>query len=75
MKLRNMGSNRTILSTGEKEIFFSYNTPVAAFIPGRGYVRTNKKFSVTTSKHINQYLSGRQAETVDQSFLETLAGE
>ena len=36
-------------------VMISYNTPVAAFIPGRGYVRTNCHHSPTTSRHINEW--------------------
>jgi hypothetical protein len=38
-----------------REVFQSYGTTVAAFIPGRGMVKTDKKFSVTTSRHVNEY--------------------
>jgi hypothetical protein len=37
-------------------VFFSYKTPVAAFIPGKGVIKTSKKWSVTTSKHVNSWL-------------------
>ena len=33
----------------------SYTTPVAAYIPGLGFLETEQKFSVTTSKHITQW--------------------
>ena len=37
---------------------FSYPTPVAAFVPGRGYLRTDRFYSSTTSKHINAWIIG-----------------
>lgn len=72
MKLNPIGSNRTVLSLDNgTEVFFSYKTPVAAFVPGKGYVRTDRKWSVTTSKHINAWLNG-PAETVPQAYLDSL---
>lgn len=37
------------------KFLLSYATPVAAYIPGIGFVETEQKFSVTTSKHITQW--------------------
>ena len=74
MKLHQIKANQTQLSMDNgTEVFFSYNTPVAAFIPGKGYVRTEKKWSTTTSKHINQWLDGFDATPVPQSELDALA--
>lgn len=57
MKIRPAGSNMTEveLTTGTT-VLFSYKTPVAAFVPGTGIVRTEKFFSQTTSKHINKWI-------------------
>ncbi len=56
MKLAQLGANRTLIEFANgMEVFFSYKTPVAAWIPGRGVVVTEKKWSVTTSKHIGEY--------------------
>ena len=74
MKLMNIGSNQTQIEIGQGVfVLFSYKTPVAAFIPGQGYIRTNHKWSRTTSKHINKWL-GDKATEVDQSVLDTLVG-
>lgn len=74
MKLRQLGPNRTeVRLPSGAVIFFSYETPVAAQLPQGGFVRTKTKYSVTTSKHINQWLDGRRAEEVDQSVLEELS--
>ena len=73
MKLRQIASNQTELSLPcGSVVFFSYETPVAAWLPNRGYIRTNQKFSVTTTKHINQWLNGAEAQEVPQSQLEEL---
>lgn len=52
-------------------IFVSYATPVAAIIDGKAY-RTSFSPSVTTSRHINQWLDGRIAEEKPQSFFDNL---
>jgi hypothetical protein len=70
MKLRNIGSNQTLLFTSDDTvILFSYDTPVAACIDGR-YVRTNKHYSNTTTRHINSFV--RDCDIVDQSFIDNL---
>lgn len=69
LRLRQVGSNQTILVVDNAEILFSYETPVAVDT-GEKILVTNEKFSVTTSKHINQYLDGRRAEKVSQSEIE-----
>ena len=73
MKLVPHGSNQNVLifDNGTK-VLFSYQTPVAAFHPIKGWLRTDSKFSVTTSKHINKWLSGLNASTISQSFLDNL---
>ena len=72
MKIRQLGSNQTLLITSEgEEFFFSYQTCVAGYTPGEGYFKTSTKFSRTTSKHINQYLEGVNATIVEQSDIET----
>lgn len=72
MKLKPHGSNQTLLSLpNETEVLFSYSTPVAAFVPGEGYVRTEAHYSVTTSKHINAY-AGKDATQKPQSFFDSL---
>jgi len=40
---------------------------------GGGYVRTDCRWSVTTSKHINQWLDGRRCREVPQAELDALA--
>lgn len=45
----------TVSLNDGREVCFSYGVPVAAFIPGRGYIRRDESFSVTTSKHANGY--------------------
>lgn len=76
MKLTPLASNQNLIELKNGTIIlFSYKTPVAAHIPGQGYVRTNQKWSVTTSKHINKWLRGViGVASVDQSYLDNLIG-
>jgi len=74
MKVKSIGKNQTLICTDNMDIFISYETPVACFIAGQGYFKTSKKHSVTTSKHINQWLDGVQAQTRDQNFFNKLIG-
>lgn len=53
-------------------VLVSYSTPVAAYIPDRGYIRTSENYSVTTTRHINRFLSGSPAATVAQAEIDAL---
>jgi hypothetical protein len=74
MKLRHIGSNVTEVETKNGNVvLFSYNTPVAACLSdGRGFVRTSRKWSKTTSKHISQWLNGAKAVEVGQEMINGL---
>lgn len=81
MKLQQLGTNRTLVQFNNgTEVFFSYETPVAGYAPGLGIFRTDKQFSVTTSRHIGEYLrrrtgeSGYGANRVPQADIEQLVG-
>lgn len=71
MKIKNVGSNMVELETGELTVLFSYSTPVAAHTPD-GWFKTSKKWSPTTSRHINNWLGGKEAFERDQEFFEGL---
>ena len=72
MKLRIVGPNQTEITVGDKVVLFSYETPVAAHVQGRGYIRTAKHYSQTTSRHINSWLVGANAVVVPQSEIDGL---
>ena len=75
MKLTPIAANQTQLNLNDgTEVFFSYKTPVAAKLPNYDYIRTATKWSTTTTRHINKWLEGVTAETVDQSILDNLVG-
>lgn len=66
------GSNHHAIRIGNgNEFYFSYKTLVAAKV-GNRCVRTEKKFSVTTSKHLGQMGVGGW-EQIPQDELEKLA--
>jgi hypothetical protein len=59
-----------VLSNGVV-LLISYRQAVAACVPGKGYQRTDKKWSITTSKHINAWLgSVIKVETVTQKDID-----
>ena len=50
MQLTPIASNMTEVETSKARVLFSYRTPVAAYVFGRGYVKTEKWYSVTTTR-------------------------
>lgn len=72
MRLHSLAANANVLYFGDKAILFSYETPVAAFVPGRGYLRTSTKWSQTTSRHIKKWLVDRSSTEVPQEEIENL---
>ncbi len=72
MKLKKVGSNMTEISAGDMTVLFSYDTPVACNIAGDGWYRTEKKWSKTTSRHINKWLNGITAAEKPQEFFDKL---
>ena len=77
MKLTPIAANQTEVETADARIFFSYRTPVAAYVFGRGFVRSEDFFSTTTSRHINKWIGTDSktdtTEKVSQDFLNSLA--
>ena len=72
-KVKNIGSNQTEIHKADGAVILvSYSTPVAAQLAGGGFVRTAEKFSNTTTRHINKWLSGINAEEVPQSQLDSM---
>jgi len=60
LQIKQVGPNRRELliksPSGETRIFFSYETAVAGYSADVGYFRSATYYSVTTSKHIGQWL-------------------
>lgn len=69
MKLSKLGSNQTEIELSDgTRVLFSYETPVAAYIPGEGYYKTSERYSVTTSKHVERYVVGDVKEKPQEFF-------
>jgi hypothetical protein len=76
MKLNPIGSNQTEIEYGDGvTVFYSYKTPVAAFVPGKGALCTSTKYSQTTSKHITRAVQRWDATrtNVDQGVIDQYA--
>jgi len=61
---------------GTATVLYSYETPVAVHMEGIGYFKTSKKWSTTTSKHINKWLESHGASgatLISQDEIEKLA--
>lgn len=73
MNLTTIGANQTIITlSNNSQIFYSYNTPVSAFIPGEGYIITAEKHSRATTRHINNFTGGLVDRVEPQSFFDHL---
>ena len=71
MKLTPIASNQNEVEIAGNRVLFSYRTPVAAWVDGQAY-RTEKRWSVTTSRHINQWFGGMKAIERPQSYFDNL---
>lgn len=73
LRLNNIATNKAELQIGDITILFSYNTPVAALVPGIGWIKTDKKYSKTTTKHINSWLGDKlYVNVVPQAYIDSL---
>ena len=65
MIVQQIGSNMTEVQLADGTcVLISYTTPVAALVPGKGWIRTAHKWSATTTKHINKWLARNCGGTV-----------
>lgn len=73
MKLTPIASNMTELVTPYYVILFSYETPVACYHNGE-YHKTTKKWSATTTRHINKWLGNPMIPVVEkpQEFFDNI---
>ena len=72
MRLNPIQANLTeIILNDNRVILFSYQTPVACKISDRVY-RTSKRWSNTTTRHINKWLAGIPSELKEQEFFDSL---
>lgn len=77
MKLKHIASNMTELHLNNGiVVLFSYGTPVAAhdckptngYAPILGVIKTNKKYSVTTTRHINKWFDFRNQQCINNTY-------
>jgi len=70
MKLHPIKQNVTKIEYPNGYVLFSYKTPVIVTIKSTGEVfATNKKWSRTTSKHINQWLANFPIDKADIKYV------
>ena len=76
MQIKKLGASKTLLKFSDKEIFISYETPVAARLKNGDCIRTEENHSRTTQKQITQYFSWvkdkSKIKNVSQSYLDNL---
>ena len=76
MRIKNIGTNQTQIETScGNLLLISYETPVAAIIQtpeGLVAYKTEKNWSRTTSKHINNFLAGLEAQIKPQEWFDNL---
>ena len=69
MRVKSIRKNMTEISMEDASILVSYETPVAVVFHKTSVVwATNEKFSKTTSRHINEWLS--QNNFIDYSYVD-----
>ncbi len=54
-----MSNNIKIVEFGQNVILYSYGVPVAAFVPGTGFVKRAQRYSKTTSAHANAFVANK----------------
>jgi hypothetical protein len=71
MKTKSANVSEVHLEDG-RVVLLSYGTPVAVFIPGRGYLRSIERWSSTTSQHVTDFAGRRNCPDVSISEFVTL---
>lgn len=81
MRLKKIGSNMSEVEINGSFVLFSYETPVAGNIISQekdGFFKTAKKYSATTTRHINKYfkkewnVDSKDVAEVSQDFINGL---
>lgn len=75
LSVKPVASNMTLVDTDSYIVLFSYSTPVASFDKSKyQFYKTNKKWSKTTTRHINKWIDGVQAIEQPQTYFDNLLG-
>lgn len=75
MRIQSLAANQTVVTLSSGcEVFFSYETPVAAIFDGVSY-KTDRKYSTTTTRHVNAWLGSdsKSAIVKPQDYFDNLA--
>lgn len=76
MNLNPIKANMTEIELGGMRVLFSYKTAVAFEDTNNAtFYKTEKKWSHTTNRHINQWLAGRHAYEIPQEELDRILAE
>ena len=74
MEMQRIDPNMAVIMFKDgTRIMFSFDVPVAAYIPGRGYVKSSRYFSRSSNYHIVQFANGNMAVPVDHGGILALA--
>lgn len=75
VEIKKINANSYVMYRDGNEILFSYRTPVAVYDAERDeYLRTDEKYSTTTTRHINKWLDGVKAKSVSQRTIDKYVG-
>lgn len=75
LKLKNIGAHENEVHEGDNIVLFSYETPVACILNGSNVgLKTERKWSVTTSKHINAFFGRHGIDTINEKPQEFFEG-
>ena len=76
MKLERVGASMTVLAFSDGlRVLVSYETPVAAQVPGIGFVKTGRFVSRVSQDHIRKWINGNPAATWEHERLVALLEE
>lgn len=67
------GNMAVIMFNDGTRIMFSYGEPAAAYLPGRGYLKSTRYLSRSTNQHVVKFTAGNMAAPVDHSEILELA--
>jgi len=67
LQLSARGNDPVVLEYKDRtRILFSYEVPVAAFLPDRGYIVTSNNVTLATQMRIDKWLGDNHADVVPQ---------
>jgi len=76
MRLRTIGTNHSVLEfESGVRVLFSYESPVAVFIPNEGYEQTDRFISRTTLRHIHTWIGREPCKLVSQDQIARRIGD